>query len=427
MPRMNALAPAPGGEQAFQTPSSGIAPNGLPYFDWDQGAQQLNREGWSWSATLGTPVTITYAFRQTGTPPSDAGVSGFQQFNAIQIATAEQLLARWAEVANISFVRVGAGYSNEATILFGNFLNGPAQFSAFAFLPTPEGRESDLENGDIWVNGSRNYDADPVSFPLGAQILLHEIGHTLGLLHPSVYDGGAQSGVTYDADADFWQDTRQFTVQSYFNESFTGGSYGQYYVTTPQMFDIAAAQYLYGPNMTTRTGATTYGFNSNTGIGAFSIASAAQGAIFCIWDAGGIDTLDLSGYGTNSEIDLRPESFSSAGTHSSGAMRGNISIARGVTIENAIGGSGNDTIIGNGANNILIGGAGADRISGGDGNDLIYADAADELNFVTGGAGTDTFAFTSGSAPTTFNLVAQGFEAAEGRFTDTGSNPWATR
>lgn len=391
MPRFEAWVVERGGEQAFQTPTSGAAPNGLPYFSWDQGALQLNREGYSWAAAPGTPVTITYAFRESGAAPANTGVTGFQPFNSTQMAVAEQMLARWAEVANINFVRAEDGQTNNATILFGNFVNGPPQFSAFAYLPDPGATDPSFVNGDVWVNISRDYDANPLELPRGAQILLHEIGHTLGLLHPSVYDGGAQSGVTYNADADFWQDTRQFTVQSYFNETFTGGSYGEYWVTAPQMFDIAAAQYLYGPNMTTRTGDTIYGFHSNTGIAAFSINSSTQGAVFSIWDAGGIDTIDVSGYSTPSEIDLRPESFSNAGFHSSGLMIGNISIARGVTIENAIGGAGADTFIGNDVANRLTGNAGADVMNGGRSTDSsIYALTSDQATWTRNANGSWT-------------------------------------
>jgi glucose/arabinose dehydrogenase len=82
------------------------------------------------------------------------------------------------------------------------------------------------------------------------------------------------------------------------------------------------------------------------------------------------------------------------------------------------GGAGNDT---------LIGGVGADQLLGGDGNDAIYWDPRDDLANVLGGSGTDVLVFTSGTAPTSFNLGSHGFEGGEGRFTDTGANPWTTR
>jgi hypothetical protein len=58
----------------------------------------------------------------------------------------------------------------------------------------------------------------------------------------------------------------------------------------------------------------------------------------------------------------------------------NVWIAYGVTIENAIGGTGDDVITGNDANNRLDGNSGNDTLLGGAGNDTLF-----------GGAGNDTF------------------------------------
>lgn len=51
---------------------------------------------------------------------------------------------------------------------------------------------------------------------------------------------------------------------SYFSEQNTGADYKGVWPSGPQLDDITAIQKLYGANTTTRTGDTTYGFNSNT-------------------------------------------------------------------------------------------------------------------------------------------------------------------
>uniref|UniRef100_UPI0004806707 M10 family metallopeptidase C-terminal domain-containing protein n=1 Tax=Dolichospermum circinale TaxID=109265 RepID=UPI0004806707 len=73
-------------------------------------------------------------------------------------------------------------------------------------------------------------------------------------------------------------------------------------------------------------------------------------------------------------------------------------------IENAIGGLGNDRLIGNALNNSLTGGAGNDSLAGGAGNDtLVGGLGTDNL---LGGAGDDQFVFNGVTAfsATTFGL-----------------------
>ena len=73
-----------------------------------------------------------------------------------------------------------------------------------------------------------------------------------------------------------------------------------------------------------------------------SATSNADKLVFSVWDGGGNDTLDFSGFTQNQKINLTATSFSDVG-----GLVGNVSIAKGVTIENAFGGAGNDLIIGN--------------------------------------------------------------------------------
>ncbi|WP_232923547.1 M10 family metallopeptidase C-terminal domain-containing protein [Pseudomonas synxantha] len=107
---------------------------------------------------------------------------------------------------------------------------------------------------------------------------------------------------------------------------------------------------------------TIYGFNSNTGRPETTLTSATDKPQFNIWDKEGVDTFDFSGFKQDQIIDLRSGALSSVG-----GLRENVRIGTSTVIENAVGGSGNDRIIGNSADNVLIGGAGADNLVGGGG------------------------------------------------------------
>ena len=107
----------------------------------------------------------------------------------------------------------------------------------------------------------------------------------------------------------------------------------------------------------------------------------------------GIDTIDYDGYARSAvTIDL------GAGTASGGGDLG-IGTARLISIERAVGGAYDDTLIGSDANNdlfgrggndILDGGLGADKLQGGVGNDTYYVDNAGDLVQENAGEGTDS-------------------------------------
>ena len=378
----------------------GTGPNGKPSKTVAEAAYWLNRTYASWNDFWtqpgktdvenkwddpywgGAPSYVTFAFRSTAPASMPDDTTGFYRFSEQQIQATLLALQSWSDVANVVFNRVGAGttgegaYSNSATMLFGNYTAGAEGAAAFAYYPS-----GSASGGDVWINTS--YD-DPVIGNYAMLALIHEIGHAIGFSHPGEYNAGAGVTITYSANAEYYEDSRQYTVMSYFSASNTGANHGGAYAATILLDDIAAAQRTYGVNTTTRTGDTVYGFNSTADRPWFLASTASTKLIFAVWDAGGVDTLDFSGYSQNQVITLIAGHFSNVG-----GLTGNVAIAIGATIENAIGGSGADTLIGNSVANRLTGNAGADTLTGNGGADIFV---------ITVGGGADTITdFTLGS------------------------------
>ena len=249
------------------------------------------------------------------------------------------------------------------------------------------------------INGYFNYETPSWAHLAPGQdgywMVLHELGHGMGLAHP--HDGGSETDATKfpGVRKAFFSDTYTtgtnglnqtiWTVMSYnqgWNQEQAHQTYGQ--AGTLMAFDIAALQALYGANMSTATGPDTYQLPATLGPGTYWES---------IWDAGGFDTISNSGSAQACTIDLRAAPLT--GANAAGyvsyipGIPGGFTIANGVVIENALGGLANDVLIGNAANNDLFGGDGNDTMSGGEGNDELWgAGGGDTL---TGGRGADYF------------------------------------
>lgn len=378
-----------------------------PSFDADKAADAITRTVQTnipgWLPDLGTPLALTYGFRAfapDGNPFYDnypnADIKAFQRFNADQISAAQNALSLWSDVANVSFTLVATvdgtyANSEDVNLTFANWTAGPAVafaggWGAWRYFSPGVTRKS-----AVWIDSTEPALKNPDLFDYSFALYLHEIGHSIALDHPGKYNAGPNTKISYALNAEYIEDSRQYTVMSYFAETNTGGNFAGLSPMTPMIHDIAAAQLLYGANMTTRTGDTVYGFNSNTVIESYSMTKATDQRVFAIWDAGGEDTIDLSLYSAASIINLAPGSFSSAN-----GLKNNISIAYGALIENAIGGAGGDTITGNDADNVLTGNAGSDTLIGGAGNDtLIGGERSDNLQ---GGSGDDVIVLQADDA-----------------------------
>jgi serralysin len=380
--------------------------------------------------------------------PSFGEGFGYSPFSAAQIAAARIAIGNWDDLIAPHFVEQSplpgssAWAQNTTDIWLSNTTTGPAQ--AWAYYPG-YGNQYTRIAGDVFIADPDFNSSNNQLYPggYGLQTLNHELGHAIGLSHPGNYnfgddtDGdGEPDPINYTGDAQYFQDGHQFTIMSYFDSYETGAQNVDWnvmrfiYPSTPMVDDVFVIQQKYGADMTTRTGNSTYGFNASSDVTneAMRFHANEMFTIFTIWDAGGTDTLNLSGYYTDSYIDLREGAYSSAGgagaysaalagdqltlaqinannaaaglgarnarlyeiyfngdysdTNADGTttlvneglswreitgtgdeflMEQNIGIAYGTVIENAVGGYGDDVLIGNQANNTLTGGAGADR------------------------------------------------------------------
>ena len=342
-------------------------------FGHEMGGGVLTRPGASWATTTGTAVDVSWSIRASGNDPSND--SPLIPVTAAQEAATAEALAQFAEISGLSFTRVApGGTSNNAQMVFGHYSanDGAGAYAYYPYDPT-----IGANSGDVWYNDS----VSDTSIPSGsysAFAIIHEIGHAVGLAHPGDYNAAPGVSITYANNAQFIEDTHQYTVMSYFDEENTTQSFSSY-PDTLMLFDIAALHELYGANMATRATNTTYGFNSTAG-GAYDFTTNTDPAL-CIWDGGGTDTLDLSGYTMGQTATLTSGMFSDVG-----GFAGNLSIAYGAVIENLIGGSAGDMLSGNTVGNRIEGLGGADTIFGGAGNDVLIG--GDETQGAYTGPGT---------------------------------------
>ncbi|WP_082364470.1 M10 family metallopeptidase [Novosphingobium sp. AAP93] len=357
-----------------------------------------------WAGGVASQFTTPY-----GRAENTAAVTG--AVNANQAPMIAKAFEAWSNVANIKFTPVtetADGTVGDIRIAFSSAIS--AGYWGYS-LGVSDGRAN--AHGDIWIDdtyigqsfapGTYNYMA-----------MLHEIGHSLGLKHtfeapkiPAGFDNQRYSIMSYTSPEQVWWRN-------------PATSRTEWLIKTPMVYDILAIQKLYGANMTYRTGADTYAFDP------------AAPSFETIWDAGGTDTFSVAAFSQGCTVDLRPGAYSSL-AYDSVALTNNIGIAFNCNIENALGGSGGDTLIGSELANLLDGGAGADglqgnggddilrggtgndqldggvgndTLSGGDGDDVLIGGAGNDL--LDGGAGTDTASFAAVSASLRVSLAISG-------------------
>lgn len=306
----------------------------------------LSGSYWGGIEVTGRPTIVTFSFPTsapgyvTGIPGFTAAtVASFQAFSASEQADARAALDEWAKACNIVFVEVAPG---QGDINFQKVdLDTTASYSGaggIGFYPwgawngwTYPSFTNDLDaSGDVFMNTQ-------VAFDPGT--LLHEIGHALGLKHPTEVVG-SHTQVLANNDPD----------QTIMAEG-PGGS------GILQQFDRDAVAAIYGaevtglPDVVTGDASATYSVAENAFVASWSWIAATQ-------------TLTQTGRATNDTI-------------------------RGTSVHDVINGSGGrdklfglagtDTLNGGAGNDTLDGGGDADRMVGSTGNDAYFVDDAGDV------------------------------------------------
>ena len=353
-------------------------------------------------------ASITYSIGtgplSFGQPYWESEYNGYVAMAAGLEDAAREAFELWDELIAIDLVELTDDPSANITFNYSS-ATGNSTYAERSFSGTPPGNGAtfSITDSDLWFASqwwTHNQVSDLYAGGYGLLTYLHEIGHALGLNHPGGYNGSG----TYAFDATHFQDTRAYTSMSYFDAEDNGsgtdhyGTLGRAYGATPLLHDILAIQQIYGADMTTRTGADTYGFNANTGRDSFDFTQNPN-PVVAIWDAGGVDKIDVSGWNTHQRLSLVEGDFSSVGY-----LSNNLAIAYGAVIEIGTTGGGNDELVGNAVANVLTGNGGADTLFGGDGNDILFGGTGGDV--LDGGAGADTARYLFSTAGVTVNLNA---------------------
>ncbi len=373
-------------------------------------------DGTAWTAaTLGFSFPTSPA--EEASDPEAA--QGFRSVSPAQQAAADCTLTGATALPGYPATKLGsvASFTNET---FTDLGTGAAPIMlASSSLPATSQTYTpglDASSGDVWFGQA--FDGEP-GLDLRAPVLgnyayfsiIHELGHALGLKH-----GNETGGVANETLPPATDDV-EYSLMTY--ASYVG-SPGQYDTCGPDshpqtfmMDDIAALQYLYGANFSA-VGLTTYRWDPATG--ETSINGVGQGKpsgnkVFqTIWNGDGKDaTYDLSQYTSGVQVNLNPGAYSvtsaaqladlGAGNSAKGSIYNALQHGGDPRslIANAFGGSGNDVIIGNAADNLLKGGLGINTIDGGGGfNTALYDVTRQQATISLASDGTMEVAFTGG-------------------------------
>ena len=324
----------------------------------------LTGSHWSGIEVTAKSTIVTYSFPTVApgyvagiTDPAltPAALASWQAFSAGEAADARTALATWANACGLILIEVAAG---KGDINFQKLdFSGTGYDGAGGIAYRPFGDWSGASypyfTGDLDAAGDVFMNSD-IAVNYGT--LLHEIGHAIGLKHPT--EGWTQYAANPPVVHNVWSvDNPALTVMSPAST-----------LQTLAAFDTQAVEFIYGTQAQDGTQVASWSWNAGT------------------------QTLTQTGFATADAI-------------------------RGSSVKDVINGSGgndrlygladDDRLNGGNGNDSMDGGAGADTLNGGAGDDVYFVDStADKVNEGLG-AGRDTvYATVSRSLSVNVEILA---------------------
>ena len=274
---------------------------------------------------LGSGEKISFSFLE----PNAAYVGTYNEMKGIiSPSSAFKTAAREAFNSISSFTNITFEEVSESGNVVGDFRIGITDADHFGmdskYAAYSQGVGNSPQAGNIFFNGGRDTNGNSIpdynetatyAGKSGAlTTFIHEILHSLGQKHP--FEAIDANDVS-EGNANIYQNEFEqypYTVMSYtplrdkdtYNTKYDGvnlKSGGQYYPSTPMLYDVIALQETYGKNTSTASGNNTYTF------------TASAPPFECIYDTGGTDTLDLSSMSGGSELDLSGSKISTIGNN----------------------------------------------------------------------------------------------------------------